>query len=259
MIQELEGLAGMGMETVDPTSDLALSRVAIAHQLSPQVDEDENEYVDGLKPGEFFDATMGERLGRAIRFVPVAYRKRYVEWGDRKNQEGVIAIHETSAILDQCQPGARRDPRLRFMDNGNEIRETAYFFGWLIEESGQRRDCYIAMSSTQLRRARNWLTLARAEMLEKEDGSTMLAPLFWRIYILTTRRESNAQGSWYSFNIARSKDTIESLASKNLSIQEIIKEAVTINEAMQEHPLIASSGNQKRLAAASDTDDRRAM
>lgn len=263
MIKEMEALAGLGMETVDPTADLALSRIAIAHQLSPQVDEDHADYIEGLKPGEFFDATLGIRHGKSLRFVPVAYRKRYVEWGDRKAQEGIISVHVSSDILDECQPGARRDPSLRFLNNGNEIRETAYFFGWLVEEGTLRRTlCYIAMSSTQLRRARNWMTLASSEMLEKADGTTMMAPLFWRIYNLTTRKETNAQGSWYSFNIARSDDTIEAVVSKSLPIADIINEAVTINNAMDEHPLLVPGATPAQLESGttgSDTSDEESM
>ena len=254
IIDSMEGVSGLGMETVDPTQDLALSRIAIAHKLSPQVDEEQGAYIEGLKSGDLFDATLGENLGDSVEFIPVSYRKRWVEWGERSSQAGIVQVHSTPDILDKCQPGARRDPKMRFMSNGNEIRETAYFFGWLLEENGNRRDCYIAMSSTQLRKARAWMTLAKSELLEKSDGSQMVAPLFYRVYILSPRRETNAQGTWYGFNIQRSEKTIQDVAHKHLPLSDIVNEAKAINEAMDEHPLLVSGAinNNPKIGTGSE-------
>ena len=252
ILGSMETVSGLGMETVDPTQDLSLSRIAIAHKQSPQVDEEQGAFIEGLKPGEFFDATLGERLGTRIEFIPVSYRKRWPEWGDRAAQQGIVHIHTSPEILDKCQPGARSNPKMRFLENGNEIRETAYFFGWLLEENGARRDCYITMSSTRLRQARAWMTLAKSELLEKEDGSQIIAPLFYRVYIITPRREINPQGVWHGFNIQRSEKTIEDVAHKHLPLEDIITEAKAINESMDEHPLLTSGGTAPQLQSGEE-------
>jgi hypothetical protein len=68
------------------------------------------------------------------------------------------------------------------------------------------------MSSTQLKKARRWLSLATFERLEAPDGRTFTPPLYYRTYNLTTVQESNAQGQWMGWKIERG-EPITSLPS----------------------------------------------
>ena len=63
--------------------------------------------------------------------------------------------------------------------------------------------CFIPMASTQLKKARKWITLAASEKLKRKDGSEFTAPLFYRAYELGTASESNAQGEWAAWTVAR--------------------------------------------------------
>ena len=242
----LAELSGMGMETVDPNVDLSVSHINIAQALTPQKDKEDPVYIEGLEEGEFYDVALGERLGREIRFIPVAYRKRWLVVGTREDgTEGLIQVCDDDSIIDECQPGAREKPKLRFLDNGNKVVETAYFFGWLVEEGGVRRECYITMSSTQLRKAKSWIGLARSEMIDDGSGGLIMAPLCWRIYTLTTRRESNDQGKWYGWHVARSDDTLASIAGNNLA--DILKDAHDVNNNIDAHPLLTPRETPKMI------------
>ena len=229
--EELEELAGMGMETAG-ADDVALSRLAVAQLVSPQIVAGGPDSIDGLKAGEVFDATLGERLGESFLFLPVAYRKRWQIWGERSKKEGVLAVFDTPEILDECGPDARTNPKARILPSGHEVREAAFFFGWRLDDDGTKKgDAVIVMESTQLRTARLWLTLARGELLP--SGS--MAPLFWRVYKLSTRRNANAQGTWWTWHVDRTEDTVLSLAGNTA---DRLIEAQRVNEFIDEHPLV---------------------
>ena len=87
------------------------------------------------------------------------------------------------------------------MPNGNLISETAQFFGLNLTAEG--RKSFVPMASTQLKKARKWLTLATGEKLSRDDGSTYTPPLFYRAYHLTTAEESNSEGEWAGWRVER--------------------------------------------------------
>ena len=259
-LDALKKASGQGLETVDPTQDLALSRIAIAHSESDEVDEDNAKHIEGLKPGDIFDATFQKVLARysekeSILFIPIVYRKRWPEWGDRQARKGIIEMHDSPDILDKCQPGARRNPKLRFLPNGNEVRETAYFFGWTWHPAtGIRRECYIPMSSKRLANARLWLDISSTELIPETDT---VAPFYFRVYELTTRKDFNAAGKWHIWKINRNVDITE-VAKDSADLTKIMEEAEVINDIIDEHPILAPGRATGEIAAGS-ADDESAM
>lgn len=189
--------AGAGMEEVR-SDDLLVPRIAILQGLSPQIKKQKAEYIQGAEEGHIADLGTGELFPDGVWFLPVHYRKDYLEWAPRDTGKGLVAVHSDPAILDQCT----RDDRNRLtLPNGNYIAETAQFFG--LNLSAGRRMCFIPMGSTQLKKARRWNTLAMGEKLKRSDGTEFTAPLFYRTYNLTTAAESNNDGDWFGWVIAR--------------------------------------------------------
>lgn len=189
--------AGAGMENVG-SSDLLVPRLGILQALSPQVKKQKAEYIPGAEEGLIADLGTGELFPDGVWFLPVHYRKDYLEWAPRDSGKGLVAVHSDPAILDRCTRDDRNRPVL---PNGNYIAETAQFFG--LNLSAGRRMCFIPMTSTQLKKARRWNTLAMGEKLKRADGSEFTAPLFYRTYNLTTAAESNNDGDWSGWVIAR--------------------------------------------------------
>lgn len=194
---DFAGFAGAGMEDVG-ASDLLVPRLAILQDLSPQVKKNKGEYIEGAEIGMIADLGTGELFPDGVWFLPVQYRKDYLEWAPRNTGKGLVAIHADPAILDQCTRDERNRP---ILPNGNYIAETAQFFG--INLSAGRRHSFIPMASTQLKKARRWNTLAMGERLKRSDGSEFVAPLFYRTYNLTTVPEENSEGDWSGWKVER--------------------------------------------------------
>lgn len=194
-----EAYAGAGLETVT-AKDLLIPRISILQQLSPQIDKQRSEYIKGAEAGMISDVGTGEIFPDKLWYLPIHFRKDYIEWAPRSSGKGLIAIHPNPNVLDNC----KRDEKNRFVNSdGNYIVETAQFFGFNL--SAAARPSFIPMASTQLKKGRRWLTLSNGEKLQRADGSEFTAPMFYRTYELTTAKEENNEGSWYGWRIERSE------------------------------------------------------
>jgi len=188
--------AGAGLDNVT-AKDLLVPRLTILQSLSPQLKPRDAAYIEGAKVGDICDVGTGA-IFQSIMFLPVYYRKDYLEWAPRSSGGGLVAVHSDPAILEQTERNDKKQPLLA---NGNLISETAQFFGFNL--SNNRQMCFVPMASTQLKKARKWITLAASEELQRKDGSTFTPPLFYRAYELGTAEESNAQGDWAGWTVNR--------------------------------------------------------
>lgn len=194
---DFEGFAGHGMENVGGR-DLLVPRLTILQALSPQLNKQKSEYIAGAEAGMICDVGTGEVFPDGIVFLPVFYRMDFLEWAPRQSGKGLVQIHSDAAILDRC----KRDERNRNnLPNGNYVAETAQMFG--LNLSADARMSFIPMTSTQLKKSRRWLTLASGEKLTASDGRKFTAPLFYRMYNLSSASESNNDGSWYGWKVER--------------------------------------------------------
>jgi hypothetical protein len=189
--------AGAGLDNVT-AADMLVPRLTILQSLSPQLKARESSFIEGAKVGDICDVGTGTLFPGTLLFLPVYYRKDYLEWAPRSSGGGLVQIHSDPAILEQT---TRNDKKQALLPNGNLVAETAQFFGFNL--SANRQMCFIPMASTQLKKARKWITLAASEKLRRRDGSEFTAPLFYRAYELGTADESNAQGDWSGWTINR--------------------------------------------------------
>lgn len=188
---------GAGMENVK-AGDLLIPRLTILQGLSPQIKKNKAEYVKGAEIGDICDIGVGQVFKDGVIFLPVYYRKDYLEWAPRESGKGLVMIHPSATILEKCS----RDEKGAFiLSNGNYVAETAQVFGFNL--SADDRPCFIGFTSTQLKKGRKWMTLATGEKLERKDGTKFIAPLFYRTYKLTTAEESNNKGDWIGWVIER--------------------------------------------------------
>lgn len=189
--------AGAGLDNVN-SSDMLVPRLTILQSLSPQLKQRDSAYIEGAEVGDICDVGTGQLFKSSLLFLPVYYRKDYLEWAPRSSGGGLVAIHSDPAILEQT---TRNDKKQPVMANGNLIQETAQFFGFNL--SAGRQMCFLPMASTQLKKARKWITMATGEKLRRADGSEFTAPLFYRTYELGSAEESNAQGGWAGWTVKR--------------------------------------------------------
>ncbi len=196
-VEDFSAYAGEGFENVS-AKDILIPRLTIIQALSPQINPQKPEFIKEAKIGDIVDVGTGELMPSPVIFLPVYFTKSYLEWAPRASGKGLQGIHPDASIMDKTKPDAKGKAVL---PNGNNIVETSQFFGLNLSMDGRRS--FIPMASTQLKKAKRWLTLATGEKLTRSDGSTYTPPLFYRSYVLTSIPESNNEGSWNGWKIER--------------------------------------------------------
>lgn len=197
-IDSFDGLT-TGLENLNQ-NDLLIPRLSIIQGLSPQMTRTKAEYDPNAKPGDIYDVALGERFGEGIDFIFVHYQKQWLQWAPRTSGKGLQAIHSTAEILEKTKPDERNRP---ILPNGDYISETAQLYG--LNVSGGFRKSFIAMAVTQLKKARQMLTLATTEKLTRKDGTEFTPPIYYRSYHLSAVPESNNEGDWMGWKMERSK------------------------------------------------------
>jgi hypothetical protein len=82
------------------------------------------------------------------------------------------------------------------------LSNTAQFFVLLLHpELGPQR-ALITMSSTQLKKARKWMTQAQSMTAQGKNGIYTL-PLMSQVYKVGTVQEQNDKGTWFGFDVTR--------------------------------------------------------
>lgn len=192
-----EDYAGAGLENVTK-DDVLIPRLTLLQALSPQLNKKKPEYIEGASIGDIADVGTGEVFEAPILFLPVHFQKVWIEWAPRDTGKGLIAIHDTPDCMDGCE---QNDRGQWVNDAGNYIAETSQFFGFNL--AADARKCFVSFTSTQLKKARRWNTLAMSEKVKRADGSEYTPPLFYRAYKLGSAEESNSQGDWAGWTVER--------------------------------------------------------
>lgn len=195
------GVDDMGMD------DVAVPYLYILQTNSPQVNEDDDRYVDGARPGMFYnnvDNKVYDGRDKGITVIPCAYERKYVEWVPRDSGGGYVADHDIdSGILSECTPNEKGIPCLK---SGHLIVETAYHYVYMLNpETGIWEEIIIPMKSTMLKKSRRWNKTLMATLI---PGTTNRAPRWLYPYQLKTIKETKNDNTWSNFDIARLSDPV---------------------------------------------------
>lgn len=214
-----EGDAGTGFEDTG-IDDYAMPFLVVLQKNSPQVDKDDPRHVDGAESGMFFNTATGQVYGESVDVVPVHYERKFAEWVPRDEGGGFRGHHDPESDYVQ-RAMANRDDRGRFLTpNGTYLMDTRYHFVMILDEdTGSVEQAVLALSSTQIKKSRLWMTAMRKLKMTTKDGRSFTPPMFSHIYRLTTVPESNDQGTWRGITHAM----VRSLANDELNLYQSAK------------------------------------
>jgi len=197
-----EQYAGAGMEDVR-TEDLSVPFLRILAQLSPQVNKRDGAYVEGAEAGMIYNTVANEVYNGedGILVIPCYYSRRYVEWKPREKGGGYVNSYDAE---DPIVKKAYRDDRGNdVLPNGNLLTNTAQFYVRLLHPDQGPQRCLLTMTSTQLKKARKWLTQMQSLQAKGKNGMYTL-PMMSQKYVIRTVEERNDKGSWFGWEVSRS-------------------------------------------------------
>ncbi len=182
----LSSMEGQGLEAIGG-EDVKRPFLKIAQTLSPECNENRPEYIEGLKPGQFFNSLTKFVYGKEIGVVVLDYESVWLEY--RPNRGGFAGIHKPHSFPvtgDPFTTGLKAA-------NGNEITDSMVYY-MLIENHMEDGPVVFSVSSTGLSHAKMWNSLIINTRLE----SGKRAPLFAGVWKLSTMLNSNQSGDWYT-------------------------------------------------------------
>ena len=201
MASQFEDMGGLGFEETT-SQDMAVPFLRILAQLSPQVNKRDGAYVEGAEAGMMFNTVANKAYDgeKGVAVVPCYYNRRFVEWAPREKGGGYFgSYHPDDPITNTTTKNERGED---ILPNGNILTNTAQFFVILLDDDGPQR-CLITMSSTQLKKARKWVTQMQALSGTKSNGESYTLPMMSHTYQLSTVAESNDKGNWFGWDIAK--------------------------------------------------------
>jgi hypothetical protein len=194
---DMSKYAGAGMEQME-AEDYAIPFIKIIQKASPIIDSNPD-----AKPGMFLNSVSGE-IYHSLILVPCGFKKEVVQWADRNTGEGIRGSHAwDTPLMAETEPNDKGLPTFPegHAHAGDHLIETRYHYVYVIvPDTGEAFPALIAMSSTQHKRSRRWVSLMGTKKVEI-GGVRRPAPSFAYKYYAVTEKETRDKNTWYSWVI----------------------------------------------------------
>lgn len=169
--------------------DMQIPRVDLLQDLSSQIDEDSESYIDGAEAGQLFNTLTGQLYGSSVLFVPIFYAYVYNLWIDRKKGGGFRGSFPTEALAKAEIPRICREEDLT--ENSLQIVETAVNYVFVIDAEGNVSEASIAFAKTKLSASRKLNSLIRL------TGGAR----FRKAFHLKAIKKQNTKGTFYALDV----------------------------------------------------------
>ena len=189
--KEYEG-AGYEGQTQE---DIAIPFLSVLQATSPQVEEMKN-----AKAGMLFN-TVTEELTKEVLFIPSKSEHCFVEWVPREKGGGFVQKHKPGCdLVNNAKSAAEEFGKLK-TENGNDLVETFYYYGMLVDEKEPLGPAVIAFTSTKIKVYRRFNTRINTFMLKTPDGRKMRPPMFSHVLRISSVPEENNKGKFFNFKL----------------------------------------------------------
>jgi hypothetical protein len=211
----IEDRIGEGQEGAS-AGDYAMPFLALLQSGSPQVKRTDPRYMPEAREGmlmntvdhELFDTENG-----GITVVPCAYRRAFVEWRTRESGGGYVKEHDPSKVVQDNDRNFHidgvgttfRDDKNRdiLRENGNEIKDTRYWYVLVIRDDGTAEPAVIGMTRTQVKPSQTWFNTAAKNIWPDGVKRAGAPPLYVWTYRIGVKPQQKDDHSFWNFTVQR--------------------------------------------------------
>lgn len=196
MQTSMEEDSGSGFEEAN-ASAYAIPFLQILQSGSPQCKKSDGAYIKGAEEGMLYNTVTQELYDgeKGIEVIPAHYTQRFIEWKKRESGGGFVGEHQVA--METVKDDKGRDT----LPNGNTLVDTRNHYVMIRNADGTLSPALITMSSTQLKKSRQWMSKMNGIKLKTETRGFVTAPMFSHVYKVRTVPEQNDKGSWFGFAI----------------------------------------------------------
>ncbi|MDQ3239679.1 MAG: hypothetical protein M3P33_04090 [bacterium] len=175
--------------------DISIPYVYIMQTNSPQVNPDNNKYIQGAVAGMILLTNLDivfEGRNTGLKFVPCYYERKINEWVDRDKGGGLVGSYGgDDPIMNRAKPNDRGQ---MILPNGHMLVDTAYHYVLVHDEASNIwHQAVMPLKSTALKHSRRMnSTLATTKI----PGTDKQAPRFLHPWIMKTTKEQKDTNVW---------------------------------------------------------------
>ncbi len=183
--------------------EMQIPFVRILQALSPQLNKKKPEYIEGASSGDMFNTVTGEiwdgEEGAVV--IPCYQVTKYLEFTPREEGGGYRGeIAPNDPILQKTSRMGSKE----VLPHGNELVKSDQHYCLIVSSDGVLQPAVIDMKSSQLKVSRRWKTqIAMQKIKHPKTGQQVTPALYATMWRLSTTEESNDQGSWGNYLVAK--------------------------------------------------------
>lgn len=229
---------GRGFEEADADS-YAIPFLVVLQKLSPACDSDSADYIKGAKPGMFMN-TVTKELFDEVTIIPCVYQRRFNRWAPRDLGGGfkgmvmpsLIAKLEAESVIAQNDEGRwfYAGPDGSVNEKKCDILTDTRMHFCMMENDDKWEQVLIALSRTQLKHSRNWMS-----NMQRLGGD-----MFDNAFTAKTKDEENDKGKWKGWVISFERGTDEGERATAIAFYESVA-AGKVEVKMEQERTAASS------------------
>lgn len=206
---ETEFLDELGTEEAHDFSsdDVALPRITLLQQLSPQLKKGDPNYIEGASAGEFCNPVTGELWDGAdgLTIIPVHRHTTYVEWRLRSKGGGIIKDRSNESGIQEVWESIVPDENgHRLVSPEVELLKSQEYFVLLVDEdTGMAEEAVITLSKTNYKHAKKFNTLIATTKIRTSTGAMVNARMYAIPYRVVAALERKDNNEWYVWKFSR--------------------------------------------------------
>lgn len=203
--------AGLENANVDA---FAIPFLLTLQKISPQCEESDAKYIKGARGGMLGHSVSGRlwegkpEAENKLIILPVDYQQRFIHWGARGTDNAGFkgehlpeeaAVMKADGTIQEIEgrwyfplPGGEIDPKKcdMLVDTRN------HFAIWLDDKTGDYGQILVSLSSTQIKKSKQLMTLVGEVKVRRPDGTGVTPPTWMNRVQCSTVLETNEKGSW---------------------------------------------------------------
>lgn len=203
----MEQYAHAGFESADRDS-YAIPFLAVIQKGSPQVDKDDDVYIEGLEVGDLMLTASGEIFkdedGADLIFC--GYRRAFLRYEDNDGQKGgfkgEISVDDAATMRAKGELTEGDDGKT-YHKSGDIIRDTRIHYVLVLRADGTAVPAVLSLASTQIKKSKLLMANIGNFAAKNSAGKSFTPPMFAHVFHAETVAESNDKGSWRGWKFTR--------------------------------------------------------
>jgi len=230
-------------------SELIIPRLKILQPLNPEVQEGNSQYVEGAKPGMFYNTSSGKLTPgqEGMTIVVVGHQRQTLQWIPRDSGGGLVKNWGSDEGWKALCESNQRELFNPVTKEGHTIDKQRSFLIFDVNTTtGEVDPSFFNFKSTATRVANQLSTMLSQTKTRLSDGRIITPPFYHYTYKVTLEKLTNMKGTWWSPKIVKNTGskgehiTTQSLINGN----EIYEQAILFQEHFMEGEIKQSDWEQ---------------